>query len=108
MLKFKLNLNLLVVLTAIVGLVMIMGCGTSPENQKMSAFVEQFGKKVEAYAKAEDGQKAELAAKVEKDMAAWTLMKSEIGGELTPQVLDKLEVEYKKYAQEYKSLSGQS
>lgn len=108
MLKIKLNLNVVVVLTAIVGLVMIMGCGTSQEAQQMTDFVNEFGKKVEAYAKAENGQKAELAAKVEADMDKWTLMKSDIGGEVTPQVLDKLEIEYKKYAQEFKSLSGQS
>ncbi len=108
MLKVKLNRNVLVVLAAIVGLVMIVGCGTSPEAQQMTEFVQEFGKKVQAYAKAEDGQKAELAAKVEADIDKWTLMKSDIGGEVTPQVLEKLEAEYKKYAQEFKALSGQS
>ena len=108
MLKVKLNPNVMVALTAIVGLILIIGCGTSPEAQQMTDFVQEFGQKVAAYAKAEDGQKADLAAKVEADMDKWTLMKSDIGGEVTPQVLEKLETEYKKYAQEFKSLSGQS
>jgi hypothetical protein len=41
-------------------------------------------------------------------MKEWTHMKLEMGSELTPQVLEKLDLEYKKFAKEFKTLSGKS
>jgi hypothetical protein len=108
MLKMKLNLNVVVVLAAIVGLVFVIGCGTSLEKKQMTDFIQEFGKTVDAYAKAEEGQKAELQAKVESYMDKWTEMKIEMGSELTPQVLDKLDAEYQRLAKEFKTLSGKS
>jgi len=108
MLKVKPNLNVVVVLAAIVGLVFVIGCGNSPEKQQMTEFIQKFGKAVDQYAKAEDGQKAELEAKLESYMAKWTQLKIEMGSELTPQVLDKLDAEYQKLAKEFKTLSGKS
>ena len=60
MLKMKPNFNVVVVLAAIVGLVFVIGCGPSQEKQQMTGFIQEFGNTVAAYAKAEDGQKAEL------------------------------------------------
>ena len=108
MLKMKLNLNLVVVLAAIVGLVFVIGCGTSLEKQQMTDFIQKFGQEVDEYAKAEDGQKAELQTKVESYMDKWTQMKIEMGSELTPQVLDKLDAEYQKLAKEFKTIAGKS
>ena len=104
----KMKLNLVVVLAAIVGLVFVIGCGTSLEKKQMTDFIQEFGKTVDAYAKAEEGQKAELQAKVESYMDKWTEMKIEMGSELTPQVLDKLDAEYQRLAKEFKTLSGKS
>ena len=108
MLKIKPNLNYVVVLAALAGLVLVIGCGTSLEKQQMTDFIQKFGKEVDQYAKAEDGQKAELAAKIESDMAKWTQLKIDMGSELTPQVLDKLDAEYQKFTKEFKTLSGKS
>jgi hypothetical protein len=108
MLRIKVNLNYVVVIAAIVGLVFVIGCGDSLEKQQMTEFIQKFGNEVHEYAKAEDGQKAELAAKVESDMAKWTELKVEMGSELTPQVLDKLDAEYQKLAKEFKTLAGKS
>ena len=108
MLKMKLNLNVVVVLAAIVGLVFVIGCGNSAEKQQMTEFIQEFGTAVEQYAKAEDGQKAELQKKLESYLAKWTQMKIDMGSELTPQVLDKLDAEYQKLAKEFKTLSGKS
>jgi len=108
MLKFKSILNYMVVLAAIAGLVLVIGCGTSQEKQQMTNFIQKFGKEVGEYAKAENGQKAELAAKIESDMAKWTQLKIEMGSELTPQVLDKLDAEYQKLANEFKTIAGKS
>jgi len=108
MLKMKPNLNVVIVLAAIVGLVFVIGCGTSPEKQQMTDFIQEFGKTVDAYAKAEDGQKAELQTKVESYMAKWTQLKYDLGSEVTPQVLDTLDAEYQRLAKEFKTLSGKS
>jgi hypothetical protein len=74
----------------------------------MTEFVQDVGNAVKQYAKAEDGQKSELAAKLEAYMAKWTQMKIDMGSEFTPQVLDKLDAEYQKLAKEFKTLSGKS
>ena len=108
MLKIKPNRNYGVVVALIAGLIFFIGCGESPEKQKMTQFIEKFAKEVSEYAKAEDGQKADLAAKIESDMAKWTELKVEMGSELTPQVLDKLDSEYQKYAKEFETLAGKS
>ena len=108
MLKMKPNLKLVAMLAAIVGLVFAIGCGTSLEKQQMTDFIQEFGKTVDAYAKADDSHKAELQTKVEAYMDKWTQMKIEMGSELTPQVLDKLDAEYQKLAKEFKTLAGKS
>ena len=108
MLKMKLNLNLLALLVALAGLVFVIGCGDSPEKKQMTAFIQEFGAVVEEYAKAEDGQKAELQKKLESYINKWDQMKIDMGSELTPQVLDKLDAEYQRLAKEFKTLSGKS
>ena len=108
MLKIKPNLYLVALLVAVVGFVFVIGCGDSPEKKQMAAFIQEFGTAVEAYAKAEDGQKAELQKKLESYVDKWTQMKMDMGSELTPQVLDKLDAEYQRLAKEFKTLSGKS
>ena len=108
MLKIKSNLKLVVVLAAITGLVFLVGCGDSQEKQQMTALIQEFGTTVQAYSKAEDGQKAELETKLNSLMEKWTQMKIEMGSEITPQVLDKLDAEYQRFAKEFKTLSGKT
>lgn len=108
MLKIKSNLNFVVVLAAIAGLVFLVGCGDSQQKQQMKVFIDQFGAAVQEYAKAEDGQKAELETKLNSLMKEWTHMKSVMGSELTPQSLEKLDLEYQKFAKEFKTLSGKT
>lgn len=108
MLKIKLNLNVVVVLAAIAGLVFVFGCGNSQQKQQMTEFIQEFGNTVDEYAKAEDGQKTELEAKLKSHMAKWTQMKIDMGSEITPQVLDKLDAEYKKIAKKFETLSSKS
>jgi hypothetical protein len=108
MLKMKPNLYLVALLTALMAFVFVIGCGDSPEKKQMTAFIQEFGTAVEAYAKAEDGQKAELQKKLESYIAKWSQMKMDMGSELTPQVLDKLDAEYQRLAKEFKTLSGKS
>ena len=108
MLKMKPNLYVVALLVALVGFVFVIGCGNSPEKKQMTEFIQEFGNAVDQYAKAEDGQKAELQKKLESYSARWNQMKMDMGDELTPQVLDKLNAEYQKLAKEFKTLSGKS
>jgi hypothetical protein len=108
MLKMKPNLYVVALLVALVGFVFVIGCGDSPEKKQMTEFIQEFGTAVDQYAKAEDGQKAELQKKLESYVSKWTQMKMDMGSELTPQVLDKLDAEYQKLAKEFKTLSGKS
>ena len=108
MLKMKPTLYLAALSVALVGFLFVIGCGDSPEKKQMTDFIQEFGNAVEQYAKAEDGQKAELQKKVESYIAKWTQMKMDMGSELTPQVLDKLDAEYQKLAKEFKTLTGKS
>jgi hypothetical protein len=108
MLKMKPNLYVVALLVALVGFVFVIGCGESQEKKQMTEFIQEFGNAVDQYAKAEDGQKAELQKKLESYIAKWTQMKMDMGSELTPQVLDKLDAEYQKLAKEFKTLSGKS
>jgi outer membrane murein-binding lipoprotein Lpp len=108
MLRIKSNLNFVVVMAAIVGLIFLVGCGNSKEKEQMTAFIQELGAAVQEYAKAEDAQKAELEAKINSLMEKWTEMKMEMGEEITPQVLDKLDSEFQKLAKEFKTLSSKS
>lgn len=108
MLKVKPNLIYAVALMAIAGLVFVIGCGNSKEKQQMTEFIQEFHKTVDEYANAGDAQKAELSAKIEDLMAKWTEMKMEMGEELTPQVLDKLDLDFQASVKKFKTLSGKS
>ena len=102
------KLNYLVLLAAIAGLVFVIGCGASKEEQQMTDFIQKFSNAVDEYAQADASHKAELKAKMDSYMSEWTQMKFDMGGELTPQALEKLDAEYQQLANKYKTLSGKS
>ena len=108
MLKMKPNLYVVALLVAIMGIVFVLGCGDSPEKKQMTEFIQEFGNAVQQYAKADDAHKAELQKKLDEYTAKWTQMKMDMGSELTPQVLDKLDLEYQRLSKEYKSLAHKS
>jgi len=108
MLNVRSNLSYVVVFALISGLVFILGCGNSPEKQKMTDFLQDFSQVVSEFAAADQGKKAELEAKLKDYMSKWTQMKYDLGAELTPQALDKMDGEYQKVAKEFKDLAGKS
>ena len=108
MLKIKPNLNYAVGLMAIAGLVFVIGCGKAGNKQQMTEFIQEFHKTVDEYANVDDAQKAELSAKIEDLMTKWTEMKMEMGEELTPQVLDKLDLDFQESVKKFKAISGKS
>ena len=108
MLKIKSKLNFVFVAFAVAGLIFVFGCGDSKEKIQMTDFIKEFSNDVQEYAKADDSQKADLEAKINSDIEKWTQLKMDMGSELTPQVLDKLDSEFQKLAKEFKTLSGKS
>ena len=108
MLYIRSNLSCVVVIALIAGLFFILGCGESPEKQKMSKFLEEFSQAVSEFAAADQIKKGELEAKLKDYMSKWSEMKFEIGSEVTPQVMEEMDMEYQKIAQEYKKLAQKS
>ena len=108
MFNVKSNLSYVVVVALIAGLVFILGCGNSPEKQKMSDFLQEFSQTVTDFAAADQSKKVELEAKLKDYMSRWTQMKYDLGAELTPQALDEMDGEYQKIAKEFKNLAGKS
>jgi hypothetical protein len=106
MFKVKKSFNYVVIITMLLGLV--IGCGASAEQQALSDFLTQYEKAVEEYAAADNSKKAELREKLDSYEAKWTDLKMEIGSEITPQTLDKLEIEHRKITEKYRSLVNKS
>ena len=112
MFNLKSTLNCVIVLSAFVGFLFVVGCGSSAEKQKMTEFLQNYGQTVDEYSsvvsKADNTKKTELEGKLENLMNEWTNIKIDMGSEITPQVLDKLENEYKVITKKYKTLAGKS
>jgi hypothetical protein len=97
-----------IALSMIIGMFVIVGCGSSAEQQKLTTIIQEYNKVVEDYATAvqdkDDSKRAELENKVKTYMTAWVDTKSEMMDAITPQVLDELDHEYQKITQKYQSL----
>ena len=106
MFRFKSTLNFIIVFTALLGLV--IGCGTSAEKQAMSDFLTLYDSTVDEYSAANESLRAELKAKIASFKSKWGDMKMELGAEVTPQTLSKLDNEYKKITKKFISLSSKS
>ena len=112
MLNLKSTLNCVIALTAVIGFVFVVGCGGSVEKQKMTEFLLNYSNIVDEYSvvvgNGDKAKKSELEGKLDTLMSEWTNIKIELASEITPQVLDKMEREYKDITKKYKSLAGKS
>ena len=108
MFETRSTLNSVMLMLAICGLAFVIGCGTSQEQQMMSEFLLEYGKTVDEYSAADNGKRAEIAGKIDSFKAKWTKMKIEMGSEITPQTLDKLDNEYQAITKKFVSLAGKS
>ncbi len=104
MIKLKSTLNFVIVFSALFGLVFVIGCGNSAKKQVMSDFLKLYSDSVDEYSTAEDSKRAELKEKLDSFKTKWTEIKMEMDGQVTPQVLDELDNEYKKITKKYTSL----
>ena len=106
MIRFKSTLNFVIVLTALLGLV--IGCGSSAEKQAMSDFLVLYDNTVKEYSAADESKRAEMKDKLDSFKTKWANTEMEMGSELTPQELNKLDNEYKKITKKYISLTHKS
>ena len=102
----------LILLSVIIGLFFVVGCGSSKETQKMSDFLKEYGKTVDeftdAFNKGEKEKSAEIEVKIKSFMSKWGELKMELSDEVTPQTLDKMEHEFQNISAKYNTLVGKS
>ena len=84
MIRFKSTLNFVIVFSALLGLVFVIGCGSSQEKQRMSDFLQQYNQEVDNYSAADNGKKAEMKEKLDSYNSKWSVMKMDLGGHITP------------------------
>lgn len=106
MIRFKSTLNCVIVFSALLGLV--IGCGSSAEKQAMSDFLVLYDNTVKEYSAADESKRAEMKEKLDSFKTKWTNIEMEMGSELTPQELNKLDNEYQKITKKYISLTHKS
>ena len=108
MLKSKSLLNLVILFSAFLGLMFVIGCGGSAEKQKMSEILKLYSDAVSEYEAADNTQRAQLKEKIESYRAKYSAMinKFELSDKLTPQSINELEKEYKEITKKYESLNS--
>ncbi|MBW2249940.1 MAG: hypothetical protein JRF60_04755 [Deltaproteobacteria bacterium] len=106
MFRFKTTLNFVIVLTALLGLV--IGCGNSAEKQTLMDFLVTYDNAVKEYSAADESKRAEMKEKLDSFKTKWVNIEMEMGSELTPQELNKLDNEYQKITKKYISLTHKS
>ena len=108
MIRSKTTLFFVLVLSALFGLVVIVGCGNSNEAQTMTDFLKLFSDTVDQYAAADDTKKAELKAELDSFHSKWSDMAMQMDGLVTPNDLEKFEKQFKEIEKKYNALAGKS
>ncbi len=105
MLKSKSTLNFVILFFALLGLIFVIGCGGSAEKQEMSEFLKLYSDAVSEYETADDTKKAQMKEKIDSYRLKWSARIGELNDTFTPQVMDKLEREFKEITKKYASLN---
>ena len=110
MLRARSLLTTIIVFSTILGLMALIGCGPSKEKQQMSNFLTEYNQEVDTYAelskKADKNGIAEVKAKIESFESRWSDMKMDIASEVTPQVLNQLDDEFKMITKKFQAISA--
>ena len=108
MLKSKSTLNFVMLFSALLGLIFVIGCGGSAVKQEMSGFLKLYSDAVSEYEAADDTKRAQLKEKIDSYKLKCTAMISELelNNKVTPQVMNELEREYKDITKKYASLNS--
>jgi len=106
MLKFKSTLNFVILFSALLGLIFVIGCAGSSEKQELSNFLRLYSDTVNEYEAADDTKRAQLKEKIDSYKLKCSTMMSEmeLNANATPQVMKELEKEYKEISNKYTSL----
>lgn len=103
-------LTTIMVFSTILGLTALIGCGPSKEKQQMSSFLSEYSQAVDTYAelskKADSNGIAEVKAKVESFESRWSDIKIEMASEVTPQVLNQLDDEFKMITKKFHEIAA--
>lgn len=88
----------------------LVGCGPSKEKQMMSSFITEYSQAVDAYAElskqADKNGIDEAKAKIESFKSRWSDMKMDMASEVTPQVLNQLDDEFKMITKKFQSIAA--
>jgi hypothetical protein len=108
MLKINSTLNFVMLLSALLGLIFVIGCAGSAEEQEMSKLLNLYSDAVSEYEAADTTQRAKLKEKIEsyKLKCSAKMSELELNDKFTPQTINELEREYKEISQKYASLNS--
>ena len=105
MLKSKSTLNFVILFSALLGLIFVIGCGGSAEKQEMAEFLKLYGDAVSEYEAADDTKRAQMKEKIDSFRLKWMARIGELNDKVTPQVMNELEREFKEITKKYASLN---
>ena len=107
---FKLQSTLIFVMlfSALLGLIFVIGCGGSAEKQEMSKLLKLYNDAVIEYEAADDTQRAQLKEKIDsyRHKCSDMINELELNNKVTRQVMNEMEREYKKITEKYASLKS--
>ena len=108
MLKSKSTLNFVMLFSALLGLMFVIGCSSSAEKQEMSEILKLYSNAVSEFEAADDTQRAQMKEKIDSYRLKCSAMISEfeLNNKFTPQVMDELESEYKEITKKYASMNS--
>ena len=106
MLKSKSTLKFVMLFSALLGLIFVIGCGGSAEKQKMSELLKLYRDAVIDYEAAGDTERAQLKEKIDSYRHKWSAGIGELNDKVTPQVMNEMEKEYKDITKKYASLNS--
>jgi len=110
MFKTRSLLITIIVFSTILGLVSFVGCGPSKEKQQMSGLLTEYNQAVEAYTElakqADTNGISEMKANIDAFKSRWSDMKIEMASEVTPQVLNQLDDEFKMITKKYQAITA--
>ena len=106
MLKSKSTLNFVMLFFAVLGLVFVIGCGASAEEQKVSEILKLYSDAVGEYESADDTKRSQLKEKIDSYRQQWSSMIGVLNDKVTPQVMSDYEREYKEISKKYAALNS--
>ena len=108
MLKSKSTLNFVMLFSALLGLMFVIGCSSSAEKQEMSEILKLYSNAVSEFEAADDTQRAQMKEKIDSYRLKCSAMISEfeLNDKFTPQVMNELESEYKEITKKYASMNS--